>query len=335
MSDQPASGSAEDGHVNGTPDPPRQVQLEVPASQKFNYSSEPNSSGANPEKQEHRPGKFPSRLTTSETLTLFVGVCSLVVSWLTYRNAADTSDLQKAVSNLATLTSESHRQADATQGQLTAIRDEQRAWLSEEAVVNGPLTIGTNGIYFLVEYKAVNLGHSPAMSTDFVIEPSLDPKKEASQDRTKFCKDIPNALYPSPFAVVVFPNQPTSSVVGGLFPEGEVNFWQARLGGLSRINVKGCVVYYNVWDRTPHRTGISYELTLVGQDGDAVAFPKAPSIISKENIRLKRMVFGMPIRRLVTKIRTYPLHPHHHLIVRGQTTLRMSVPGILAAASPW
>lgn len=63
------------------------------------------------------PRRFPGNLAVNEWLTLLIGIGSLVVSYLTYKNAADTSDLKSAVINLTSLASDARRQADATQAQ--------------------------------------------------------------------------------------------------------------------------------------------------------------------------------------------------------------------------
>jgi hypothetical protein len=73
------------------------------------------------------PRSFLRRLTTNEWLTFLVAVGSLVVSFLTYRNAADTSDIQHAIGNLSELATQTKRQADNTHEQLGAVRDQVSA----------------------------------------------------------------------------------------------------------------------------------------------------------------------------------------------------------------
>jgi hypothetical protein len=73
------------------------------------------------------PKRILSRLTANEWLTLLVGAGSLVVSYMTYRNAADTSEIQTAISNLSDLATQTKRQADAMQDQLGAVRDQVSA----------------------------------------------------------------------------------------------------------------------------------------------------------------------------------------------------------------
>jgi hypothetical protein len=76
----------------------------------------------------------PSRLTVNERLTflvgagsMIVGVGSLIVSFLTYRNAADTTELKAAIGNLSDLATQTKRQADGTHEQLAAVREQVSA----------------------------------------------------------------------------------------------------------------------------------------------------------------------------------------------------------------
>ncbi len=114
---------------------------------------------------------FLGRLTVNEWLTLLVGVGSLVVSYLTYRNATDTSDLKNAVTGLTNLVTEAHGQAAAMQIQATAMQAQleqmvlaQRAWLLVHR-----LSIGTiqqfpvgSGVTAVARYEVTNIGRSPA-----------------------------------------------------------------------------------------------------------------------------------------------------------------------------
>jgi hypothetical protein len=64
------------------------------------------------------PRSFLGRLDINQWLTFLVGFGSLVVSYMTYRNAADTSDIKNAIGNLSELATQTKRQADATSEQL-------------------------------------------------------------------------------------------------------------------------------------------------------------------------------------------------------------------------
>jgi hypothetical protein len=67
------------------------------------------------------------RPSISDLLTLLIAVGSLAISWLTYRNAADTTDIKAAIGNLSDLATQTKRQADATHDQLAAVRDQVSA----------------------------------------------------------------------------------------------------------------------------------------------------------------------------------------------------------------
>ena len=115
--------------------------------------------------------RFPGNLAVNEWLTLLVGIGSLVVSYLTCKNAADTSDLKNAVGNLISLAGEARRQADAMQAQTRAMQGQlgqmeaaQRAWLlvdnlSVSQIQQFP---AGSGIVAFATYRLRNLGHSPA-----------------------------------------------------------------------------------------------------------------------------------------------------------------------------
>lgn len=90
-----------------------------------------------PKKRALKPREKRSRtvagLTVAEWLaallglgTLLTAVGGLWVSWLTYQNAKDTSDLKAAVGNLAALAEQTKRQADATNGQVALVAEQVR-----------------------------------------------------------------------------------------------------------------------------------------------------------------------------------------------------------------
>lgn len=74
-----------------------------------------------------RIGRILSRLTLSEWLTLWVGLASLAVSYLTHRIAADTKELQRAVQSLADLAEQTKRQADISHGEIGLLRQQVRS----------------------------------------------------------------------------------------------------------------------------------------------------------------------------------------------------------------
>jgi hypothetical protein len=85
------------------------------------------------------PLQFLQRLTVNEWLTFLVGFGGLVVSGLTFMNAADTADLKSAITNLNRLAGQTKRMADAQNGQLGLLREQveevkaQTKAISEEA----------------------------------------------------------------------------------------------------------------------------------------------------------------------------------------------------------
>ena len=85
------------------------------------------SNAANERQAEERAARFRWRLTANETLTLLVGVGALVVSGLTYENSRDTSDIKKAIGNLAALADQTKRQADTQAKQLALLREQRQA----------------------------------------------------------------------------------------------------------------------------------------------------------------------------------------------------------------
>lgn len=62
------------------------------------------------------------RLTVNEALTLIVAITSLAVSYMTYRAAADSSDIKHAVNGLAELAAQTKRQADGQAAQLKILK---------------------------------------------------------------------------------------------------------------------------------------------------------------------------------------------------------------------
>jgi len=108
-------------------DPPPQIETVVPACTNGNQEGAPNTSDDGSDQGKHRPRNFLGRLSINEWLTFFVGLGSLVISYFTYQNAADTKDIKDAVSNLSTLATQTKRQADFTKGQLDQVRREADA----------------------------------------------------------------------------------------------------------------------------------------------------------------------------------------------------------------
>lgn len=111
------------GAVAGALDAAPPVQAEQPPIQGADTPG--RSHGAKNGRQDSQSGArgFLSRLTVNEWLTFLVGVGSLAVSYLTYKNASDTSDLKDAVAGLTKLVAEAQRQAGAMQSQAEAAKE--------------------------------------------------------------------------------------------------------------------------------------------------------------------------------------------------------------------
>ena len=115
------------------------------------------------ERGESDARKFLFRLTVNEAITVLMTVASLVISYLTYRNAADTSQMRDAVNRLSQLAQDTKREADAAveSGRpyilVTNVQNIKslRDWQHKEGILGLSLTIA-------------NYGHAPAITTKAV-----------------------------------------------------------------------------------------------------------------------------------------------------------------------
>lgn len=157
--------------VNGVEGALTAIQVEGPPFNRPHRQNMPDGTADGRHNGKEDTRRFPSRLTFNEWLTFLIGVGSLVVSCLTYKNAADTSDLKSAVVNLTSLAGDARRQADAMQaeakamqGQLVQMETAQRAWLlvDDLSVGNIEQFPAGAGIVAFAKYRITNLGHSPA-----------------------------------------------------------------------------------------------------------------------------------------------------------------------------
>jgi hypothetical protein len=110
------------------------------------------------------PRNFLFRLSVNEWLTFGIAALSLFISYLTYRNAADTSDIKSAIGNLSELAVQTKRQADATNGQLAEMSYEQRPWLQVVPQIKGPLTNDEGRLVVDIGLAIKNSGRTPAVS---------------------------------------------------------------------------------------------------------------------------------------------------------------------------
>ena len=161
-------GAAEQQHgVGGTAPTARSGQAKVPAAHRSDEQGVANGSADSRQSRQDGARNLLRRITVNEWLTFLVGVGSLVISYLTYQNAADTSDLKAAVSNLTNLASEARRQADAMQIQAKVMQEQldqmaaaQRPWLmvsnlSISTIQQFPVGVGYRCLCYLQADKSL------------------------------------------------------------------------------------------------------------------------------------------------------------------------------------
>lgn len=220
------------------------------------------------------PRRFLSRRAVGEWLTALIGLGSLAVSFLTYKNAADTSDLKNAVANLTTLASEARRQADAMrdqakamQGQLDQMTAAQRPWmLARDLTVEGVDVLPDDAIImFSTGYKVTNFGQSPA--TDVFINTGLFIEGVDAIDVDairKLCKSRPlgSGLFLRFYRDMMGPKQ-TEEIIGfpiqnGIFVRDTRSLEES---GISKVNANfvlgGCITYRFLGGDILHKTGFA------------------------------------------------------------------------------
>ena len=202
---------------------------------------------------------FLARLTLN-VLTLLVAVASLFVSYFTYKNAADTSDLKSAVGNLTKLAREAQEQAVAMQAQAVAMQGQleesvagQRPWVTIiPTVVNFSMsefvTTKSRSVTLAVNFAVHNSGREPAQNIQiqwgmmpYVGNPrtvrDVDGAQDAQCREAKRLSDLPNVE-----GITVLPateqNQIQSS---GVF--------NRDIGDQSFFLIYGCVDYSYSPDR--------------------------------------------------------------------------------------
>lgn len=121
MVDDPSGQSGED---QGRRDEPNPVASPEPKDISFDGANGQGGGHGAQRSGEHGKPKatnFLKRLTVSEWLTFLVGVGTLIVSYLTYLNATDTSDIKSAVKGLADLAKQASIQAGQTKREADAL----------------------------------------------------------------------------------------------------------------------------------------------------------------------------------------------------------------------
>jgi hypothetical protein len=252
---------------------------------------------------DQRPSRnFLRRLTVNEGLTLLVAIASLAVSILTLRVVADSSDIKSAIGNLSELAAQTKRQADATNGQLTEMRDEQRPWLQVIPKIDGPLTNKDGRLTVEVGLGIKNSGRTPAVAVKGRAElqstKAIYPISDSVGIIKALCKSSPSLAWK--FITedggydIVFPEN--SDVVDveaaniGVYDK-KMPFFDEGFLGLKEIttpvHLVFCVAYKGMGEDDPHHTGGII----------SISFPEAmPSIKSGQSIpanslSLKRFPF--------------------------------------------
>ena len=171
--------------------------------------------GAQRDHQPHKPNLF-NRLgpfPIKEWLTFLIALGSLAISYFTYRNAADTSNLMNAITTLVDMSKQVKRQADLTQEQLALIHAEQRPWMGLMGIQPLP-----NSTAFYV--NIVNSGKTPAIGTNVLISGVPGEKVFVSDQPCDAECDIRN--------LVMLPGVPISlrvPKIGEPDPPRDIPFW--------------------------------------------------------------------------------------------------------------
>jgi hypothetical protein len=200
---------------------------------------------------------------------------------MTYRNAADTSDIRKAIGNLSDLAAQSKRQANSMEEQIAEMRDAQRPWLRAIPEIQGPLTRG--GLHSLGEGRLTmktgigirNLGHSPAVSVKARAEIAGvsfgDVKKDAKSICASEQETAWTAFIKDSGTDIIFPESEDTIELDAVSNEDDTGW--LKLGGL--ISLAFCVAYKAPGDNATHHTGGTITLSVTTdnwplKDGESV-----------------------------------------------------------------
>jgi hypothetical protein len=287
VNDEPRGDHAENDSDDSVADPffPREAEVS-PAlgTHKAGRADRANDGGDD----ENRPSRnFLFELSVNEWLTFLVGLGSLFVAALAYRNAADNSDIRDAIRNLSELASQAQRQADATNRQVAEMRDEQRPWLQVVPQIKGPLVNNDGRLVLDIGLAIKNSGRTHAVSvmgkTQLKARDGLVAKILGSfHSKTKgvdvlksICKDLPNDIWKSvkanddTGADIIFPGgddvilveAATDYVKASDIPSKE-GLWSLDSTGepVPSVNLVFCVTYKAVGEDDSLHTGgvISY-----------------------------------------------------------------------------
>jgi hypothetical protein len=228
---------------------------------------------------------IPGRLTVSERLTLLVGAGSLCIGigslgvfYLTYLNAADTSDIKTAIGNLSDLATQTKRQADATHDQLAAVRDQVSA-LRDQAQEAKRQTAAIAS-----QTEAIKASSEAAVKSAEANISAANAQKQMAEVTT--AAQGPN---------IDLMELTLSGLNGELDKDGFVNpsvMWKFRDSGGSYVTLKDVIIGYWVADALPEQmpdgTRIEGAGLVITNGSTSAFFPTVPIYIkiSKEDREL-------------------------------------------------
>jgi hypothetical protein len=197
-------------------------------------------------------------------------------------------------------------QLTAAQGQLTAARESQRAWLTLELDLASNFEKLTGGDYVMVgftgvtyqitfNYKIKNVGHLPAQAVlvKFThVIPQFQPPKDSPKEEQellaqerKICTGPRN---PSD-GMTIFPEEPPLESKYSI--RVHKNDWpKGPFPSKSYLYLAGCVIYRIGDDKKDHHTAFAYDVE--AKDGHIFAFPDNPTTIEAGKLRLTSLPFA-------------------------------------------
>ncbi|QAY95337.1 hypothetical protein CWB41_05965 [Methylovirgula ligni] len=236
MTEKPESNSANRESIDQKIETDGGAIPEGSAPKTSDAKSAANAPNGNAGKQRRETLRFLGRLTVNEWLTLLVGIGSLAISYLTYRNAADTSQLTEAVSNL-------HNLAGSAQGQLNEMKIERRPWVSVDAEPSGKFSITAKAADLPLTLSIKNSGTSPAMVIfrDAYIFPMNSTEADKKLVDSKKCR----ASHDSGFTSAVFPGSKLEQGVDADLIDG-INASELTKSDLFRGFIVVCIRYQEI-----------------------------------------------------------------------------------------
>jgi hypothetical protein len=190
-------------------------------------------------------------------------------------------------------------------GQLTAMREDQRPWVSTPDAPDSDLTFSDDGAFLRIHHSFKNWGKSPALNVTGYAEMRMRPSPEWAFAREhEICSGLKVRKITRPDGrkadiaegFTIFPTdhiEPTYNTV--MFPP-EVLLWrrQPRNEESPLPTVIGCVDYIFSYDGSHHSTGFIYEIDMMGSEGrEMLAVPDYGNI-SKRSVFFSLAPFMTP-----------------------------------------